>query len=80
MGVERIPEKYIYTCDICGKTKESRDSGRPPWWARIQIERSGYDSGGQEVSDDSRRWLACFDCQSAIEDKIETYTRERTPG
>lgn len=75
MGVERIPERKIFTCDGCGKKHESEKPqhvswSKPPQWTTLNWQRDAHDFQGNAVADASIHLLLCPFCSTLLGETI----------
>jgi hypothetical protein len=65
MAVEKIPQVFRYTCDVCKRvhvhTGPYVDS-RPPDWAQLTLAQDAHDFQGAAVADATIKRLLCDKC------------------
>ena len=71
MGVERIPEKYINTCDICKTEETSLVNNRPRCWSSMKLEKTVYTPMGEACAEDIKNLLLCKKCTGNIGQLID---------
>ena len=77
MGVKRVPETYIFTCDGC-KTEARREiNHRPSNWAALTLGMAALDFQGQAVADGSYRRLLCRSCAADLHHALIQWTCRR---
>ena len=70
MGVEEIPQSFVYKCDGCGKPQVTPTKRRPAHWAELRLAQDAYDFQGCAVADGTIERLLCSDCTQKVVDAI----------
>lgn len=63
--IEKLPDRYVHTCDGCKTQVETGGTGHPPYWLTVSL--TGYIEGQDpRFADHSTQGYYCQECGMAI--------------